>query len=589
PSALLGLKSWSVLRYMEEDGRKHSFKLKGRFYNPATNDSRPLMAVVENHVDGSNSVVLISTDKGSIQEEYSAPAGLQPVEPVWLGEELYASAISEDGFSIYHLPDWKPVFAPAHSKINSLFARDGQIWFTSDRSGVNELHSLDPASGELLQRSNLRFGGEDFAFSQDGSLWYSAPTADARVVRRLAPGALQAKPVEFNPIQIASAEKLSSQEASGALPYDGPISEGKRYSKFFQPIRPHSWVPLYIEYDPVERLSLEETETSGNLGATLMFQNELGTAWGSVGVSLLDSLSFRPGLHAQYVWTGWGPIIDFRADYNERAVHRTDYSKVTTEEGITFPQTNSVLDEPFLSVSAGISLPFNLSGGGWNTGIVPSYRLSWNNDQISSIVAERFTNNLFVGIAQNDFCLLSRFSLRAYSVLPQASSAIMPRVGAGAELGFTLSHNLSSDHPGYYYGKFYGYLPGLMSTHGIKLSASGRSNYGWEGDWIKERLCTLEADYAFPFLPLDWTALCPFFYVRNLEAILHCGAELRAYEETISLKKGSSHEAFAGATLRAHLGNFLWAPYDTYLGVRYIHYFNDPSLSGAEMVFSIDM
>jgi hypothetical protein len=185
--------------------------------------------------------------------------------------------------------------------------------------------------------------------------------------------------------------------------------------------------------------------------------------------------------------------------------------------------------------------------------------------------------------------LLSKFSLRAYATRPVAESGIFPRFGIGAEAGFTRTHNLQSNTPGYYYAKVYGYIPGLMSTHGLRLAAEGRSNYGWEGDWKKAQQYSLSADYAFPFLALDWSGLSPYLYLRNLEAVLHGGANFTAYEELLKTKKDSDREFYAGATLRARLSNFLWVPYDTYIGIRGIYNFADPSKSGVEAVFGVDL
>jgi hypothetical protein len=563
------------------------------------------LAAVRQYENGRISIMLMASNHCTPYDEIFAPAGLQPVEPVWVGEELYASAISEDGFSIYSLPDWTPLFAPAHSKINRLFERNGLIWFTSDRSGVNELHSLDPHSGELLQRTNLRFGGNEFAFAPTGELYYSAPTADGRVIRVL--DSVLSRPVSFGAFHSETAEKLSAQETLAPGPYDGPISEGKPYSKLLQPFRLHSWAPMYVEYDPVERLSLESTYSEGSLGATAMFQNELGTAWGSIGVGLTavkDTLGtgytlaegeiglpaeFRPSLHAQYVWTGWGPIIEFRGDYNERNVHQRDYTRVSTEKGMQFPEKFSIVDKPYVNLSAGISLPFNLGGGGWRAGIIPSYRVSWSNDRYSSLDIKQQTNTVVIKIVPHDWTLLSKFSLRAYVSRPVAESGIFPRVGIGAETGFTRTHNLQSNTPGYYYAKLYGYVPGLISTHGLRLAAEGRSNYGWEGDWKKMQEYSLSADYAFPFLALDWSGMSPFAYLRNFEAVLHGGAHFLSYEELIGTKKDSLKDFYAGATLRARLSNFLWVPYDTYIGLRAIYNFNDPSKSGVEAVFGVDL
>ena len=605
PSALLALKSWSKLRFIQDGGAIRTFATEGRLFNPAPCKDKPVLAAVRQYENGRISIMLMASNHCTPYDEIFAPAGLQPVEPVWVGEDLYASAISEDGFSIYSLPDWTPIFAPAHSKINRLFERDGLIWFSSDRSGVNELHSLDPRSGELLQRTNLRFGGNEFAFAPTGELYYSAPTADGRVIRVL--DSLQARPVNFGAFHSATAEMLSAQETLAPGPYDEPISEGKPYSKLLQPFRLHSWAPMYVEYDPVERLSLESTYSDGSLGATAMFQNELGTAWGSIGVGLTavkDTLGtgytladgelglpteFRPSLHAQYVWTGWGPIIEFRGDYNERNVHRLDYTRVSTEKGMQFPEKYSIGDKPFLNLSAGISLPFNLSGGGWKAGIIPAYRVSWSNDQYSSLDVKQLTNTVVIRIIPHDWLLLSKFSLRGYVSRPVAESGIFPRFGIGAEAGFTRTHTLQSNTPGYYYAKVYGYIPGLMSTHGLRLAAEGRSNYGWEGDWKKAQQYSLSADYAFPFLALDWSGLSPYLYLRNFEAVLHGGAEFSSYEELIGTRKDSVQDFYAGATLRARLSNFLWVPYDTYIGIRGIYNFADPSKSGFEAVFGVDL
>lgn len=533
-SAMLELKSYSMLRYMNEDGTIRDFKVKGRFFNPSANDIGPTFAAVQQFEDGHSSIKVFSSSIGTVLEEFRAPAGLQPVEIAWIDGKIYASAITEEGFSIYDVDGWRPLFAPAHSKINRLFGRDGLIWFTSDRSGVSELHSLDPASGEMLQRTNLRFGGKEFAFAQDSSLWYSAPTAEARQVRRLAPGELLAKAVEFNPIHIVSAEILSSQESAWDIPYEGPISEGKRYSKLFQPVRFHSWMPVYMEYNPVEKLSGEEVTNTGSLGATVLFQNELGTSWGSAGVSLVDSLGFRTGVHAQFVSTGLGPTFELRADYYE--------------EASPLPWN--------LNLAAGVSFPINLSKGGWRSGIIPSYKAEWS--------YWGYWGNLINPL------IYRKASLTAYTMRPVAPSGIFPKWGIGVETGMRSTYVPYWGTSRTFYGKGFAYLPGLMSTHGIKLS----------GEFVRKESYLAKADYAFPFLPLDYSKLCPFMYIRNLEGGLHGAVEKLP---------GTGRNLYAGASLKVRLANLLWSPYDTYFGVKYLHCFNDPSRSMWVPVLSVNM
>ena len=530
-SAMLELKSYSMLRYMNEDGTIRDFKVKGRFFNPSANDIGPTFAAVQQFEDGHSSIKVFSSSIGTVLEEFRAPAGLQPVEIAWIDGKIYASAITEEGFSIYDVDGWRPLFAPAHSKINRLFGRDGLIWFSSDRSGVPELHSVDPASGEMLQRTSLRFGGKEFAFGPDSSLWYSAPTAEAKIVRRLEPGKLLAKPVTFNAIQIVSAEKLSAQEGAGSIPYEGPISEGKRYSKLFQPVRFHSWMPVYVEYNPVEKLSGEEVINTGTLGATVLFQNELGTSWGSAGVSLVDSLGFRTGVHAQFVSNGLGPTFELRADYYE--------------EASPLPW--------ILNLVAGVSFPINLSKGGWRSGIIPSYKAEL------SYWGQLINPGIF-----------RKASLTAYTMRPVAPSGIFPKWGIGVETGMRSTSDPYWGTSRAFYGKGFAYLPGLMSTHGIKLS----------GEFVRKESYLAKADYAFPFLPLDWSRCCPAFYVRNLEGGLHGAVEKLP---------GTGRNLYAGASLKVRLANLLWSPYDTYFGVKYLHCFNDPSRSMWVPVVSVNM
>ena len=591
PSLLFPMESFSRLKYLRNNGQLKSYPIKARIFNPASSKVAAMHAVVQYYENGQASVKLISSGKGVPFEEYQAPAGLQPVEPVWIGSDLYASGITEEGFSIYRLPDWEPLFAPAHSKINRVFEADSLIWFTSDRDGVNNLHSVNPRTGELLQRTSTRFGANEFAFSPEGELYYVAPTVEGRVVRRLPADSLLAIPVSFNAIRVERAERLSAQESLKPAAYTGEISAPKAYKKALHPVKLHSWLPLYVEYEPIERLSLEKISDEGSLGATALFQNELGSAYGSLGVSLLsatDSLvQFRPSLHAQYVWTGWGPVFEFRADIAERARHGQYFKRVSTTEGMSFPSTTLDLDGTALNFTAAVSIPFNLSGGGWRRGIVPYFRASWSNDVMSTLDANLYTNTLVIDIREHSGVFLSKQGVRAYTMRPIPSSCIFPRLGVGADVGFTSTYSLYSTYPGYSYVKAYGYLPGLVSTHGLRLSGDWR--HSAQSDWLLYDSFEAKADYAFPFGSVEWSFLGPVAYIRNFEAILHGSAYWEKNDSYITNNKNTLTEFTAGITLQARLSNLLWSPYDTRIGLKYIHNFSNPEPSGLQAVFSMDL
>jgi len=606
PSPVFEMESFSRLCWRDEAGNTGTFGPEGRLYNPAACEADSLVAAVQYFENGMNCVTVLRSWSGNEVEAYFAPDKLQPVEVAWIDSSLFVTAISEEGFGIYSLPDWKTVLAPAHAKINRFFGRDGLLWFTSDRSGVNELHSLG-ADGILRQRTSSRFGANEFAFAGDSLLYYSAPTADARIVRRISTDSLPDIRTSFGPMFSERAEKLSAQEPLMPSEYTGTIPESKPYLKILHPPKIHSWAPAFIDYDPVERLSLQEPETQGGMGGTVFFQNDLGTAYGFVGVNLLalkDTLGtgytmaddeaflpveFRPSLHAQYIWQGWGPVIKLRGDFGERNIHCTDYTKLTSKGGSTFSEKNYIGDKPLVNLSASISLPLDYSKGGWYRGVIPTFQISWQNDCISSLDVSKSGAKNTVTITPHDHCVFSRASIQAYKRRPVAQSGIYPRLGIGTEIGVTSTHNLSDSSPGHYYSNFYGYLPGLMSTHGLRLEAGALSNYGWQGKWIKYNQISLGADYVFPFAPLSYSGLSPFFYIRNLEGRLGARATITSYKHQLTDKEGVNQTCSVSAALLVRLSNFLWAPYDTRIGVKFNYNVLDPSKSWVEPVFSMPL
>ena len=77
-----------------------------------------------------------------------------------------------------------------------------------------------------------------------------------------------------------------------------------------------------------------------------------------------------------------------------------------------------------------------------------------------------------------------------------------------------------------------------------------------------EKAVKASLDYKLPLLPLDF-AMGPVAYLRNFELTLH--GDFTAFSST----KASGNLYSAGADLVAVLGNLLWIPYVTRIGVSY--------------------
>ena len=114
--------------------------------------------MTEYPADGSCRVVLLDAADGSRLREWRVPDGYQVMETAWVGGELYASAISEEGAGLYRVDGFTPVLGPSPVTVNGLWTMDGRLMFVSDLTGVNELYSFDPASGRAERLTHLRFG-----------------------------------------------------------------------------------------------------------------------------------------------------------------------------------------------------------------------------------------------------------------------------------------------------------------------------------------------------------------------------------------------------------------------------------------------
>ena len=172
-------------------------------------------------------------------------------------------------------------------------------------------------------------------------------------------------------------------------------------------------------------------------------------------------------------------------------------------------------------------------------------------------------------------------SLRGYIMESTPDSRVYPRFGIGAEAGYSFRWTPGLFAPSLY-GYLYGYLPGLFETHGLRWSLLGATHF--DGIYcepfassaprgfpsvISRMLSAYPTqfkgalDYKLPLIPVDRALLGPVAYLRNFELTLH--GDYTAF----SSPRKSGALFSAGVDLTAVLGNFLWVPYPTRIGVSY--------------------
>ncbi len=632
PDERWGMQETSQIRYIEaaadasNPGKtKHSLKLKGRHYNPAP-DGQGRLAVTEYPLQGGSAAVLLSAADGRVLSRYAAPDSMQVVECGWMNGRLYASAVTPEGYGIFDVEGgFKAVLDASPVKIKQLqTSSDGsELLFVSDHGGVNELYSLS-SDGRVMRLTSTPYGAADFVQLPDDRMAFTQPAVDGRMIYTAARDYAQevgdwtgTRHLDLVAETLSEQERTlaaerrngSGREAAGRKTEEGNGSaaglktetcEVKRYSKVLNAINIHSWVPLGFSYDNVMNASYDEIYETVSPGASVLFQNTLGTLSGLAGYSLKSGAGseWRHTFHANITYTGLYPAIEASVDFNDRDILLYSRQKVS---GKSQSISSRSLSTPSVNGQVKVYVPLNFSDGGWYRGVIPQFSLRMSNDILDKSLSifrrvKTFGENSgymkqLQGIETGDRKFVSRAvaSLRAYTMRPTASSAIYPRLGIGIEGGLSFRPGLTELFTPVFYTYIYGYVPGPWKQQGIKLTAivqnqSGKNLPGREAylvttprgfadsqaqSYLTNRYSShkrFTVDYALGSLPLDWAGLGPVAYVKSLDFALH--GDLGCYSgnyASVSPAAGTLYSV--GADLTVRVGNLLWAPYECHIGV----------------------
>lgn len=633
----------SRIRYVElsKPNKVHSLTKSGRYFNPAPSPDGKVIAVTEYPYSYATRIVLLKASDGAVMESYIAPDSLQFTESAWIGDRLFAAGLSENGMGVYEIvgkgvdgkAGLRTLLEPQPVTLSYLRAVPGQpeveaLSFLCDRTGVTELYSLNIESHKLRQLTSTRYGISSPAFSANAdTLYYSSLAASdrpkdykqGRMMYATAMNELPCKEVSFKDVhKYTVADALTAQEtALGDTTPDSVkvnFSQTKEYSSIRLP-HIHSWAPIYFNYDNVESISDDDYYKSASLGATALFQNLLGTGYGLIGYGAHEDPyqagKWRHSGHLKYTFTGFYPVFEISADFNDRAA--LDIQKVQVEKGLNFKIYNKgiITEIPYFDGSVKAYIPFNFSSGGIRRGLIPQIKFRYTNDMFNDQIilgnASQTDGNEGTSSATLNEEHIARLttldvSVRGYVMRQKAPSQVFPSLGFGLEAGFHTRPGHSDAFGSTVYLYTYGYLPGIGARQGLRLTASmegeiGAGPYscpegaltaiprGFASSSLKSvlntcsssRLC-FTADYAIPFMDVDWSFLSPVAYIKNFELTPFVDWSYQTFNYSSKLHYNpagvlAENLVSVGADLTVNLGNFFWLPYDTQIGLRYARNF----------------
>lgn len=484
----------SVVVYYDLNTDKTKDLAAGHYYYNArpSKDGKQLVAA-EYLPSGENCVVFLCADNGQQLRRIRVPDGIQPTEFGWWGEEVFLAGISAQGAGIYRIGangDWEQVLQPSIQKVVKMGSGENFVDWVSDRTGVNEYYRYYPGEGRLLQMTSTRYGATDPSY--DGEYLYCASqTLEGMLLFRTPLQALQPREVTFTDTHTYFlADTIASQEqalgASVQLESAVPMSRPVRYRKILHPLRLHTWLPLYVNYDAVTEGSMDLSYKTAALGLSGYFQNTLGTVSGMVGYSLHPSPdnanNWRNAVHAKLLYTGLYPVFEASFDLGDRSARQYLVKRYDNGNSMRQTTTFQTMSGPLFEASLRAYVPLSVRRHGVNYGFVPQlkYTLS-NNWMATEPVLLSAPERYFKGLST--YYLLKSFggggnvpmqrlsvSVRGYAMLSKASRQVYPRLGIGAEAGVNLRPGQTALFTPNIYGYCYGYLPGLFRPQGLKLT-----------------------------------------------------------------------------------------------------------------------
>lgn len=510
--------------YNIESKELYEIKHENKLFSPAISPDLKSFAAVE--VDPENNFYLSVFDlsTGTLKNRFKTVDNQYFFTPCWdeKGEKLFVVCLSAQGKYLASFDFITRMLVPLTEATfadlkNPVYA-DGQLIFSADFSGVDNLYSCDIQTKKIIQVARVPFGS-DYPSVFGNQILFSNYTASGN---QLAVISLADKKhqEEVKSVQLKSdilAETLASQE-NGIPDFsnaDSVLYTSDKYSKLGHLFNFHSWAPAYVDVNSYEIRP----------GVSVFSQNKLGTAETRLGYEY--NVPDRTGRYKlAFNYLGWFPEITTELSAGNEA---SNYYQVTN----TVNQNNEIIHSDTtvqrftwteLTADVDIRLPLNFSRGKYSRIFYPELQYTFNQVVHSKSTPENFYSG--------DYHSLT-YRLYFYNLLHQSNQNLMPKWGQQVDLIFRHTPFVGND-----LGTLSGiqsvlYFPGLWKNAGFKIyqgyqekrfvGHSTFSNFirfprGFQS-YQNNKMYSLAVDYKFPLFYPDFS-IGKLAYVKRLKSSL---------------------------------------------------------------------
>lgn len=504
-------------KFLREIKREH------KLFSPVISPDLKSFAAIE--IDPENYFYLSVFDlvTGRLIERFKTSDNQYFFTPCWdeKGEKLFIVCLAENGKYLasfdLNTKKLRQLTEITYANLKNPVFTNGQIIFSADFSGTDNLYSLNTESKKITEVASVPFGADHPCVSNSGnqlffSNYHSGGYQLASVGTRK-----NSNLKEISSIQLATdsfAENLANQE-KGLPDFSNPDSvtyQTRKYSKLGHLFNFHSWAPAYIDVNSYEIRP----------GFSLFSQNKLGTAETRLGYDY--NVSDRTGRYKLgFNYLGWFPEIytEFSAGNEASTFYQIKNLVNNNHEILKSDTTVERFTWNEISADVNIRLPLNFSKGKYSRVFYPEIKYSFNQVTHQNSTPEDFYSGNYHALT---------YRIYFYNLLHQSHQNLMPRWGQQFDLIFRHTPFTGND-----LGTLAGiqsvlYFPGITRNAGIKIyqgyqeksfnksynfSNFIRSPRGFSG-YQNNKMYSLAADYKFPLIYPDFS-IGKLAYIKRIK------------------------------------------------------------------------
>jgi hypothetical protein len=508
--------------YNIENKSLQEIKNENKLFSPVISPDLKSFAAVE--VDPGNNFYLSVFDlaTGKLRDRFKTDDNQYFFTPCWNenGDKLYVVCLSEKGKYLasvnLNTKQFKRLTDNTYANIKNPAYSNGQIIFSADFSGTDNLYSIEIKSNKISKIASVRFGadypsvsGKKLLFSHYTSSGYQLATMPYDPFSQIT----EVKEIQLKMDELA--QHLANQE-NGIPDFSNPDSvnfESKKYSKLGHLLNFHSWAPVFIDVNSYEI----------SPGISMFSQNKLGTAETRLGYDY--NITDRTGRYKfGFNYSGLFPEINAELSAGNEASNYYQIKNTVNKLNQIIKSDTTVQRYSWKELSADLNvrLPLNFSKGKYSRIFYPEVKYSFNQVLHNGTTPDNFYSGNYHALA---------YRLYFYNLLSQSNQQLMPKWGQQFDLIYRYTPFIGND-----LGTLAGiqsalFFPGPTRHSGIRVyqayqekkftNSYNFSNFvhfprGFSG-YQNNKVYSLSVDYKFPICYPDFS-VGKLAYIKRLKS-----------------------------------------------------------------------